>query len=52
MNFNDDAEAIKALLEEEDWGFWRKCLYCDKQFPNFAAYVSHLRRNHKEMLPE
>ena len=48
MNFNEDAEALRRLLEEDDWGFWRKCPFCALQFPNFAALNSHLRRDHAD----
>jgi hypothetical protein len=48
--YNEDFEAIQRLLEEQDWGFWRKCPFCPKQFPNFAALSSHLRRDHADKM--
>ncbi len=49
---NEDHAAIMRLLEEDDWGFWRKCPFCPKQFPNFSALTSHLRRDHADKMPK
>lgn len=48
MNANADNEALKRLLDEDDWGIWKKCPVdgCDRCFPNFSAVISHLRRDH------
>ena len=44
----DRRQAIIALLEEEDFGFWKNCPVkgCGKSFPNFSALVAHMRRDH------
>jgi uncharacterized Zn-finger protein len=47
---NEDFEAIQRLLEEEDWGLWRKCPFCPNSFPNFSALMSHLRRDHPDKM--
>jgi len=46
---NPDRDALMALLEEDDWGFWRKCPKCDTRWPNYAALLAHLRRDHGEL---
>jgi hypothetical protein len=50
--YNEDFAAIQRLLEEDDWGVWRQCIFCDKKFPNFSALNSHLRRDHADKMPK
>lgn len=42
----EDRQAWMRFLEEEDWGFWRRCPFCPRQFPNLSALMSHIRLDH------
>jgi uncharacterized C2H2 Zn-finger protein len=45
---NEDHEALKRLLNEEDARVWLSCPACGREFPNWSAYLSHYRRDHGE----